>query len=348
MKFIKSVFVFAIVFTFLSVNAQEKKIKFSIGTLKICSSKNFQIEGYDGDEVIIKSLHEKRDSNISYVVNGYSTPASTSVSSSQSSSRKTNGFKNINGKNNEKKDKWIIEPKVNVVGFTSSNKNDSIKGNSFVFFNNNDNRKKGLKKIGKKSQNADLGIYFTIEQNGDQLLFKDQSQVGFVMTRNESYVIKIPNALKLNWQTNNCKEQDRTGQYRFFGGKTPSSLTNFNGEVEIASTLNNIKLVDVTGPVVINTIGGNVIVEFDQKYPKEIYSIYTNNGFIDIQIPKQSNILIDVIGKNIYSDVDFNVLEEEEVDDVWQKTNKMKLKYGSGKVKMKLNGGFGNVYLRKK
>ena len=58
--------------------------------------------------------------------------------------------------------------------------------------------------------------------------------------------------------------------------------------------------------------------------------------------------MVDVIGKSVYSDVDFKVLEEEEVNDVWQKTTKMKLKFGAGKTKMKLNAGFGEVFLRKK
>ena len=59
MKIIKNLLFFALVITFVNLNAQEKKIKFNKGTLKICSSKNFIIEGYDGDEVIIKSLHNK-------------------------------------------------------------------------------------------------------------------------------------------------------------------------------------------------------------------------------------------------------------------------------------------------
>ena len=168
------------------------------------------------------------------------------------------------------------------------------------------------------------------------------------MSTNERYEIKIPNSIKLIWSTNNCAKRDRTGEYRFFLGKKPSTLSNFDGEVEISSTVKNIKLVDVTGPAVVNTIGGNVTIEFDKKYPKNLYSIYSNNGFIDIQIPKKSNLLVDVIGKSVYSDVDFKVLEEKEVNDVWQKTTKMKLKYGTGKVKMKLNGGFGEVFLRKK
>lgn len=326
MKYLQKITVILIAFAFLGLNAQEKKIKFYKGTLKICSSKNFQIEGYDGDEVIIKSLHEKKGENSVYVVNGF----------------RNNG---IYSYSNSSKNKLARVGKAQSISISSS---DSIVKGRLVFRSNNSERKKGLKKLGTKSNNSDLGIYFTIEQNGDELLFKDQSQVGFIMTSNESYLVKIPNTLKLNWKTNNCKDRDRSGEYRFFSSKNPSSLSNFDGETEISSSVNNIKLKDVTGPVVVNTIGGNVTVEFEKKYPKNLYSIYSNNGFIDMQIPNKSSLMVDVIGKSVYSDVDFKVLEEEEVNDVWQKTTKMKLKFGAGKTKMKLNAGFGEVFLRKK
>ena len=38
----------------------EKRIKFNKGTLKICSSSNMKISGYDGDEVIIKNLNNNK------------------------------------------------------------------------------------------------------------------------------------------------------------------------------------------------------------------------------------------------------------------------------------------------
>lgn len=352
MKNIKLIFTVIFLIGFCAINAQEKKIKFNKGTLRICSSKQFQIEGYDGDEVVIKSLHEKREENSPWVVSGFSSNAPGQSYSYSSSSNGKLAKVGTTSKSNKEKTKnkkgpWEVVPVVNFIEYSDVN-TDSVRNNRAVFFSNDSERRKGLKKIGKKNQNSDLGIYFTIEQKEGELLFKDQNQVGFIMTSNESYAIKIPNSLKLIWSTNNCVERDRTGEYRFSTASKPSSLQNFNGEVEISSTVNNMKLVDVTGPVVLNTIGGNVTVEFDKKYPSSLYSIYTNNGFIDIQIPKESNLLIDVIGRSVFSDVDFKVLEEEEVKDVWQTTNKMKLKYGTGKVKMKLNGGFGNVYLRKK
>ena len=105
-----------------------------------------------------------------------------------------------------------------------------------------------------------------------------------------------------------------------------------------------MKLTDVTGPVSINSIGGNVTVVFDEKSPKKLYSVYSINGFIDVTLPSNSDIRVDAKGNDIFSDIDFKVEEEKEDEGLQH----MRLKLKSGKVKMKLNAGLGNVYLRKK
>ena len=94
----------------------------------------------------------------------------------------------------------------------------------------------------------------------------------------------------------------------------------------------------------INTIGGNITIEFDKKTPQKLYSIYSNNGFIDVTLPSSSDVLVDGEGDAIYSDIDFKVLEEK--DDLGRQQMRLKLKNGS--VKMKLNAGLGSIYLRKK
>jgi hypothetical protein len=328
MKNLKYILILAIAFSFINVSAQEKKIKFSKGTLKICSSKNFTIEGYDGDEVIIKSLHDKRSSNLArYHINGTESPVNLAYGNSVM----------VNGTNkNDSLKKGTV-----VVG--TRNINTSLKGN-IVFLNSDSNRKNGLKKLGKKNEDKELGIYFIIEQKGDELIFKDNNDGQLFMISSERYEIKIPNSLKLNWQTNGCKEREvETRKYAFFNSKA-SSLNNFNGEVEISTSLSNMKLKDVTGPVSINSIGGNVTIEFDKKTPKRLYSIYSNNGFIDITLPNNSDVTVDAKSSSIFSDIDFKVLEDKELDDM----QSMLLKLKSGKVKMKLNAGLGNIYLRKK
>lgn len=304
-------------------NAQEKKIKFNKGVLKICSSKNFKISGYDGNEVIIKSLHENRGNN-----SWAQTITATGYSNSSS------------------------------FGLKKMNKDSSSKKGQVFYLYPEGNRKQGLKKLGKKYENEELGIYFVIEQKNGELIFKDKKRKGlaFTMYSGESYEVKVPNSVMINWTTGDCSDIKTNSRNLvtsksktvFFYDSNPSSITDFRGEVEISSTLSNMKLVDVTGPVTINTIGGNVTVEFDKKKPQKLYSIYSNNGFIDVQIPKGSSISADVTGKSVYSDVDFKVLEEKEDDDFGHIKTKMKLKLGSGKVKMKLDAGFGNIYLRQK
>ncbi len=319
MKHIKLIAVTILIAVQFSVNAQEKKIKFSSGILKICSSKNFKIKGYNGTEVIIKSLHEKKYR--------YSNLARLNVQGS---------YRNLTGQ---------VKAAQKLVATTRpKNSKDSI-GYPKVFFSMNDpKRREGLKRLGKKQENQDYGIYFIIEEKNGELLFKDNQDGQFVMVSDESYEIMIPNSIKLNWDTSGCREKSSQKGYQIFYNSKASSLSDFNGEVEISTSLNNLKLKDLTGPVSINSIGGNVTVEFDKKKPMKLYSIYSNNGFIDITLPSDSDVSIDANGTSIFSDLNFNVFEDIEEKGM----QKMKLKLKNGKVRMKLNAGLGNIYLRKK
>lgn len=183
-----------------------------------------------------------------------------------------------------------------------------------------------------------------IEQINGELIFKDKEEDQLVMWSNESYKIKIPNSIKLNWQTKSCTEEvKKTKKYRFYNSKA-SSLSNFDGEVAISSSLSNTKLVDVTGPVSINTIGGNVTIIFDKKLPEQLYSVYSNNGFIDITMPENSDVKLDASASDIFSDINFKLEDEKNTGSLQH----MKLKLNSGKVRMKLNANLGNIYLRKK
>ena len=130
----------------VSVNAQEKKIKFSKGTLKICSSKKFKITGYDGNEVIIKSLNQRKGGLTFATTNG-ATLNGTATTSAQA---------------------------AYTIASAYPRKKDSTKGVSVSYFFNDAGRKDGLKKLGKKYENSEYGIYFLIEQRDGELIFKDQ------------------------------------------------------------------------------------------------------------------------------------------------------------------------------
>ncbi len=284
----------------------EKRISFNKGTLKICSTSTIKISGYDGDEIIIKSPNNS--ANYAYY----------------------NRF----GKN-------IKSPKST----------DSVLFRYKTFFNTDENKEleEGLTPLGKKSNNPADNLYLDITENPGELIIKDynasSNTSGIINTVNfnNSYEILIPNSIKLLWNTEGCK---KTNSNTFFitSNSNAWELSGFKGETEISTSYRSINLTDVSGPVIANTIGGNIKVVFDKVSPTNLYSLISNDGYIDVTMPTNVNVQLDVTGNRILSDIDFKVLNEEltELDG-----KKMRLQLNTGKIKMKLDASLGSVYLRK-
>ncbi|NAS31060.1 hypothetical protein GTQ40_08775 [Flavobacteriaceae bacterium R38] len=305
----------------IGANAQEKKIKFNKGVLKICTSSQMKITGYDGDEVIIKSLNNK--ARVLYGALGNSKKGlSTGYSYS------------IKGKSRD------------TVRFP---RKDTILLKNFRVLSNSAKEKqleKGLKPLGTKSTNPADNLYLDIEQKPGELIIKDYNssdKKDNVFYVRNTYELLIPNTIKLLWNTDNCKKTT-TNTYFTISSK-PWELSNFKGEVEISSSFGSINLTDVSGPVLANTVAGNITVVFDKTTPKNLYSLISSDGHIDIQLPKSSSVKVDASGSRILSDIDFKIISENLIGD---DTKVMNLELNGGKTKMKLNAGYGNIYLRKK
>jgi hypothetical protein len=284
----------------------EKRIKFNKGTLKICSNSNMKISGYDGDEVIIKSLNNQTR----YAYYNFNDDTKNKTQASDTSLIKRYRLLTHVGKDKE--------------------------------------LEKGLKPIGTKSNNPADNLYLDITENPGELIIRDYSKSNQnnelinTFPFNNKYEIVIPNSIKLLWNTENCS---KTNSNTFFiaTDSKPWELSNFKGEVEISSSYGSINLTDVSGPVIANTIGGNIKVVFDKVSPTNLYSLISNNGYIDVELSTTANIHVDAIGNRILSDVDFEVLYET----ITNRTKSMELKLNAGTTKMKLDAGSGSIYIRK-
>lgn len=290
----------------------EKRITFNKGTLKICSTSNMKISGYDGDEVIIKSLNNSAN----YV------------------------FYNRYGKK-------INDPQTSDSVF--------IRYKSFYNLNENKELEEGLTSLGNKSNNPADNLYLDITKNPGELIIKDYNATnssqsnnsGIINTVNfnNKYEILIPNSIKLLWNTEDCtKTNSNTNTFFISSNSNIWELSNFKGEAEISTSYRSINLTDVSGPVIANTIGGNIKVVFDKVAPTNLYSLISNDGYIDMTLPKNANVQLDAIGNRILSDIDFKILNEDltEFDG-----KRMKLQLNAGKTKMKLDASLGSIYLRK-
>ena len=290
----------------------EKRIKFSKGTLKICSSSNMKIKGYDGDEVIIKNLSNRTNYSFSNFINS--------------------------NKNEQKSNDSTLTYAYRLLTHTGKKKE----------------LEKGLKPLGNKSTNPADNLYLDITENTGELILRDYNhnhsnpgQHNLTATTssfyfNNKYEILIPNSIKLLWNIENCTKKN-SNTFFVTSGSDPWELSDFKGDVEVSTSYNSITFTDVNGPVIANTIGGNIKVVFDKVSPNSLYSLISNDGYIDVTLPKNANINVDAIGKRILSDIDFKVLNETIIDG----TKGMELQLNSGKTKLKLDAGSGSVYLRK-
>ena len=314
----------------------EKRIKFNKGTLKICSNSHMTITGYDGDEVIIKSLNESR---LSYFYDF-----------GDRDDKLIDSLEELSENNLE----------TSYLLLTSQNEEKELE--------------EGLRPLGNKSSNPKDNLYLDITQNPGELIIKDyndnqlskdrltsgfNSQSSKIVKKNSSqnvattissfatinnkYEILIPNSIKLSWNVEDCSKKN-SNTFFIRTNSTPWELNDFKGDVEISTSYNSIRLSDVSGPVIANTIGGNITVVFDRITPSKLYSLVSNDGYIDVSLPNNADIRADVNGKRVLSDFDFTVLDES----IELGIKKMKLQLNSGKTKFKVDSGSGSIYLRKR
>lgn len=112
---------------------------------------------------------------------------------------------------------------------------------------------------------------------------------------------------------------------------------NMQNEIEIAATYNNVQLENITGPVAVKSIYGNVEAVFSQnvKGPLSIISVY---GLVDVSLPKsiKANLKATTSYGEIYASSEFKI-------DIDKKEDKM----GNGDELIgKVNGGGINIDVR--
>ncbi len=122
-------------------------------------------------------------------------------------------------------------------------------------------------------------------------------------------------------------------------------INNMKNEIEI-QTCHDIDLKNVSGPLLLSTIAGDINITFSSISSNNPISINSISGEIDITLPDKTSadIELQTVTGTMYSDFDFS-----------ENSNDMK-KVGGIHVSCKLNGGgpkfsivtvSSNIYLRK-
>jgi lia operon protein LiaG len=150
--------------------------------------------------------------------------------------------------------------------------------------------------------------------------------------RGGEYKMKVPENLAIEI-TSGCERNNDI------------NIKNMKNEIDIKSC-HEVKLDNVTGPLVISTISGNIDVTYSAINSAKSSSVNSVSGDVDITLPVKTatDLELRVVSGAIYSDFDFS------------ESQKNLKKVGGNETNYALNGGgfkysigsvSGNIYLRK-
>lgn len=188
---------------------------------------------------------------------------------------------------------------------------------------------KGLKPV-YSTGTDNTGIGLSVNKDGGRITV--QCIVPF--TKDVTYHIKMPKSLSLKFERG-CERSSTV------------TVSNLSGEVDIKNC-QDIELKNVTGPLVLNTISGNIKVVFTEVSKDKPISIASISGDVDVTLPAKTpaNLEMSTISGNMYTDFDLSA--DEDKDNVKRVGgNKLHSKLNGGGVELKITSISGHIYLRK-
>jgi hypothetical protein len=186
---------------------------------------------------------------------------------------------------------------------------------------------KGLKAIYPGgTDNSGLGL--NVEKNGNQISIT--CLVPF--TKSSEFKIKVPENFAIEVESG-CERSNEV------------VIEKTKNEIDIKNC-HNIDLKNVTGPLVLSTISGDINITFSGINSDKPFSVNSISGDIDITLPVKTatNLEMRTVTGGFFSDFDYT------------DTSKKLKKVGGNELEFPLNGGgfnfsivtvSGNIYLRK-
>lgn len=189
---------------------------------------------------------------------------------------------------------------------------------------------KGLKPISATGEdNTEIGLYF--RKAGDKYILTGASRAA----NDADYVISVPRRMKLRVESMNWSGGDVT-------------IEGISGDIEARSNVGDIRLTNVSGPLVIWTLSSDITVSYAALSQTGPHSISSTSGEIDVTLPGNSKGTFDMksISGEIYSDLDMTFPEKEEMRHVGGQLRANGTLNGGG-VDFNINSISGDVFMRR-
>ncbi len=190
---------------------------------------------------------------------------------------------------------------------------------------------KGLKPLSATGpDNTDIGLY--VEQKGNVISISGAHRDA----DDADYTIYIPKAAKLKVEYNSFQADD-------------VRISDMTNEVEVESKIGDLELINLTGPVVANSLSSDITVVFTDVSQVSPTSISSTSGDIDVTMPgsTKGSFRMKSMSGEVYTDLDFDI---EEKDNLRRLGGGMSAEadLNGGGVEISLRCISGDIYIRKK
>ena len=197
-------------------------------------------------------------------------------------------------------------------------------------------RASGLKPI-SVSVADNTGIGLVVDKDGDFFSVLKISK----NARSMAYMFKIPNKAKLIINDINAEVN------------TTYFVDGMKNEVEVTALNSQIKMENITGPVVATSTNGNIEIRYSKITPEKPNSIVSVNGYVDVTLPAATaaDLQLNTVNGEAYTDWDIKVNKEtSKAMPVVANMNMFNIEgsINGGGIPISIQSVNGDIYLRKK
>ncbi|MBK8504923.1 MAG: hypothetical protein IPL46_23525 [Saprospiraceae bacterium] len=191
-------------------------------------------------------------------------------------------------------------------------------------------RAKGLKLISPSGLVDNTGLGLSVTKEDAFTVIK-----GVSLRSDNHYIVKIPKTVSVYYEHNSHEGDDL-------------QIKNVASEVEVSARFNSVRLENVTGPVAINTVHGDIDATFGAVDQGNSISLTSMHGHVDVTVPAQAkaNFHLSSEWGEMYTDLNLTFENPEGMKNLSMK--KFDAKFNGGGVDFSVKSTHSDIYLRKK
>ncbi len=138
----------------------------------------------------------------------------------------------------------------------------------------------------------------------------DNTRLGLAVTQTAANTIRIARTSRSDghYTVRVPRQTDVAFAQDAWGGSDDLTMRDIAGRIEVSLKSGDLRLLNVSGPVVANTISGDIQVKFNAT-PSQPCAVSSVSGNVDVSVPASAKLTLSMrsISGEIYTDFDLNL-----------------------------------------